>query len=146
MADKKKKAVHLTRKQKADICAAYATGATYQQLGDKYGCNKSTIMRVIKAESEFATCCEIVQKEAEEAAIQSMDEYVRTRANEAQEIIGDILASFRDVEWGKISVRDRAGAVKIMRETFVPRSNVEDSGEKEALNNLADALNKIAGE
>lgn len=146
MADKKKKAVHLTRKQKADICAAYATGIPYSKLAEKYGVSKPTIMRVIKASGDFETKCNAVQKEAEEAAIQSMDEFVRARANEAQEIIGDILASFRDVEWEKISVRDRAGAVKIMRETFVPRSNVEDSGEKEALNNLADALNKIAGE
>lgn len=140
------RATHLSERMKADIVAHHAEGMTYEELGAAYNVSRSTIMRIIKDRPEFAQKCENFKKEAENNALKSMDEFVKSRQEEVQRLLGKILGSLASVDYDEESVRDRVGAIKILREAFVPKAPITDESEDKALRDLANALDKIADE
>lgn len=121
---------HLSKTQKADICAHYAEGMTSTQLAQEYGVSHVTILRVIKANENFVQQCTEKKKEAEERALKSMDEWVQEKQNVIQGLIGKIIASVEKTDFDEESLRDKVGAIKILREAFVPKSQVQDENEK----------------
>jgi len=137
------RATHLSQTMKADICAHYANGMTLEELGKEYNVSGMTISRIIKANQSFVSDCEKGKKEAEEKALSSMDEWVKAKLGKATNLCEKIMAEVSQRDLSEESIRDLAGLFKIMREAFVPKTQVADEKESQALNKIADSLNRL---
>lgn len=132
----------LKSREKAEIVAKYAAGSSYGLLGKEYGVSRNTIMRVIKASPDFSKKCEEEKKAAEETAAKNMEEWVKSKHHTVQALMDTIIESLKTVDFTEESVRDRVGAVKILREVFVPHVQEEENAD-EALNKVVEAIKEV---
>lgn len=135
-------AKHLTKKQKAEICSKYAAGSSYRNLAAEYGVSSSSIMRVIRGSPDYVAKCDALQKEAEEAAQKTMREWFENNSTNAQNIMNAVMRSFTEEDFSQVSVRDRAGLMKIIHDVFAEPSVERDDG-KAALERLCKDLENI---
>jgi IS30 family transposase len=116
--------VKLTNSQKKKIIALHADGVSQTKLAAQFRVTRRTIKAVLDSDTEFA------QKAAEKNKVESEAKalsFAERMQRESEELIGEILQSVRR-DFANASVRDRMGAVKIMSECFLRRSEAQGVG------------------
>ena len=107
--------VKLTGTQRKKIIAEYIVGdgkISQQKLANKYGVSRQAISKILRDEES----CEKLRNKKRENEM-SMLAFLDDRADKAQAIIDKILDVLpNDIE--KSSMRDKAGLLKILAETF----------------------------
>ncbi len=105
----------LTDRQRKKIIAEYVAGdgkVSQQQLAEKYGVSRQAISLILNDEKT----CESLRNKKKENEL-SMLAFLDDRAGKAQSLIDKILETLpKDFE--KASMRDKAGLLKILAETF----------------------------
>lgn len=132
----------LSRNEEAEIVAKCAAGASYDSVAKEYGVVKSTIWRVVNSSPDFSKKCKEKKKAAEETAAKNMEEWVKSKHHTVQALMDTIIESLKTVDFTEESVRDRVGAVKILREVFVPHVQEEENAD-EALNKVVEAIKEV---
>lgn len=129
----------LTERQRKNIINAYAAGGVSQKdLAIKYGVCESTIFKLLKSrESEFTEKVSNIKKEEEQRAAESMAEFFAARRDKAQSIIDELLELSRE-QLAASSLRDKMGAVKILKECFVDPEAGTGDGKVSVTINLSD--------
>jgi IS30 family transposase len=116
--------VKLTNSQKKKIIALHADGVSQTKLAAQFRVTRRTIKAVFDSDTEFAQKAAEQNKQESEAKALSFAERMQ---KESEELIGEILQSVRR-DFANASVRDRMGAVKIMSECFLRRSEAQGAG------------------
>lgn len=114
----------LTNSQKKKIIALHADGVSQTKLAKQFHVARSTIKDVIDSDTDFLQKAADANKTASEEAALSFMERMQKKS---EELIGEILQSVRR-DFANASVRDRMGAVKIMSECFLRRSEAQGAG------------------
>lgn len=116
----------LTDKQRKQIIAEYIAGdgkVSQQQLAEKYGVTRQAISLILNDEN----ACENLRNKKKENEL-SMLAFLDNRAAKAQSLIDKILETLPD-DFEKASMRDKAGLLKILAETFGgKKEEKEDTG------------------
>ncbi len=114
----------LTNSQKKKIIALHADGVSQSELSKRFGVTRKTIASVLKKDPEFTR--RVADKNNEEAEAKALS-FMERMQKESEDLIGEILQSVRR-DFANASVRDRMGAVKIMSECFLRRSEAQGVG------------------
>ena len=114
----------LTNSQKKKIIALHADGVSQSELSKRFGVTRKTIASVLKKDPEFTQ--RVADKNNEEAEAKALS-FMERMQKESEDLIGEILQSVRR-DFANASVRDRMGAVKIMSECFLRRSEAQGAG------------------
>lgn len=105
----------LTDKQRKKIIAEYIEGdgkISQQKLAEKYGVSRQAISLILADEKT----CENLRNKKKENEL-SMLAFLDDRAGKAQKLIDKILDTLPQ-DFEKASMRDKAGLLKILSETF----------------------------
>lgn len=114
----------LSDKQRKKIIAEYVAGdgkVSQEQLAKKFGVSRQAISLILK---DKKTCENLRNKKKENEM--SMLAFLDDRTHKAQSLIDKILETLPD-DFEKASMRDKAGLLKILAETF-GRKNETQSG------------------
>lgn len=116
----------LSDKQRKKIIAEYVAGdgkVTQAELAQKYGVSRQAISLIL---SDEKTCEKLRNKKKENDL--SMLAFLDDRRDKAQKLIDKILDTLpKDFE--KASMRDKAGLLKILSETFTPKDGTQEEHE-----------------
>lgn len=113
----------LTDKQRKKIIAEYVAGdgkVSQQQLAKRYGVSRQAISLILNDEKT----CENLRNKKKENEL-SMLAFLDDRAEKAQRLIDKILETLPD-DFEKASMRDKAGLLKILAETFGGKKEERD--------------------
>ncbi len=114
----------LSDKQRKKIIAEYVAGdgkVSQEQLAKKYGVSRQAISLILKDKK----ACESLRKKKKENEM-SMLAFLDSRSVKAQGLIDQVLETLPS-DFEKASMRDKAGLLKILAETF-GRKNETQSG------------------
>lgn len=117
----------LTDKQRKQIIAEYIAGdgkVSQQQLAEKYGVTRQAISLILNDEK----ACENLRNKKKENEL-SMLAFLDDRAAKAQSLIDKILETLPD-DFEKASMRDKAGLLKILAETFGGKKEEKEENAK----------------
>lgn len=117
----------LTDKQRKQIIAEYIAGdgkVSQQQLAEKYGVSRQAISLILNDEK----ACENLRNKKKENEL-SMLAFLDDRAAKAQSLIDKILETLPD-DFEKASMRDKAGLLKILAETFGGKKEEKEENAK----------------
>lgn len=116
----------LSDKQRKKIIAEYVAGdgkVSIRALAKKYNVSPSTIAKLLGDEKSIQKCTD--KKKDNEF---SMLAFLDNRKDKAQKLIDQILDTLpKDFE--KASMRDKAGLLKILSETFTPKDGTQEEHE-----------------
>lgn len=120
--------VKLTDKERTQIITAYIKGGiTQRELSERYHVSQKTISKILGDEKVHQKVSDIKKENFE-----SMMQYFNNRRGKAQQLI-DILLDIPEEELKKAPLRDKMGAVKILRDVFTEQTQ---STEKEEGNKI----------
>lgn len=117
----------LTDRQRKQIIAEYVAGdgkISQQQLAEKFGVTRQAISLILNDEK----ACENLRNKKKENEL-SMLAFLDDRAAKAQTLIDKILETLPD-DFEKASMRDKAGLLKILAETFGGKKEEKEENAK----------------
>lgn len=128
----------LSDKQRKKIIAEYVAGdgkVSMRALAKKYKVSPTSISKILGDKKSVQKCTH-KKKENE----MSMLAFLDSKSAKAQEIIESVLSTFDLETLKKASVRERAGLLKILAETFGEKNDRREDEQERKLDELIGAL------